>query len=301
MSATASPASPRAAAPRGLLATLVASSRPLSWVNTAFPFGAAYLLTGAGLDATFVIGVLFFLVPYNLAMYGINDVFDYESDLRNPRKGGVEGALVEKAQHRATLIASVLVCVPFLVYLYAVGTLVSAALLTVTMVAVVAYSARGLRFKEVPFLDSATSATHFVGPAAVGAAMGGAAASMTVIAVLAAFFAWSMASQAFGAVQDIIADREGGLASIGTVLGARTTVRVAMGLYGLAALLMLLAPWPYLLLAVMPLLYVVNIWPFRSLVDTEAELAHAGWARFLWLNYVTGFVVTMVLLWGTLL
>ena len=33
------------------VATVVASSRPLSWVNTAFPFGAAYLLFDTGLPA----------------------------------------------------------------------------------------------------------------------------------------------------------------------------------------------------------------------------------------------------------
>ena len=73
-----------------MIRTLFWASRPVSWVNTAYPFAAAAILTG-GLPAWLVVlGVVFFLVPYNLAMYGINDVFDYESDLRNPRKGGVE-------------------------------------------------------------------------------------------------------------------------------------------------------------------------------------------------------------------
>jgi len=77
------------------LGQLLVSSRPLSWINTAFPFGAAYLLTTGRLDLAFWVGTIYFLIPYNLAMYGINDVFDYESDLRNPRKGGVEGALLD--------------------------------------------------------------------------------------------------------------------------------------------------------------------------------------------------------------
>ena len=72
--------------------TLVLASRPVSWINTAFPFAAAYLLTTREIDLVLVVGTIYFLVPYNLAMYGINDVFDYESDLANPRKGGVEGA-----------------------------------------------------------------------------------------------------------------------------------------------------------------------------------------------------------------
>src|SRR5699024_11176739 len=76
---TAVSTAPRAAA------QLQGTSRPLSWVNTAYPFAAAYLLAGGGVDAALVVGTLFFLIPYNLLMYGVNDVFDPESDLRNPR------------------------------------------------------------------------------------------------------------------------------------------------------------------------------------------------------------------------
>ena len=72
---------------------LFTSSRPLSWINTAFPFAAGYYMISGRVDATLIVGSLFFLIPYNLLMYGINDVYDYESDLRNPRKGGVEGAV----------------------------------------------------------------------------------------------------------------------------------------------------------------------------------------------------------------
>ena len=91
---------------------LLVSSRPISWINTAFPFAAAYLMTTRHLDIALVAGAVFFLIPYNLLMYGINDVFDYESDLRNPRKGGVEGALLDPRVHRATIIASVVTTVP---------------------------------------------------------------------------------------------------------------------------------------------------------------------------------------------
>ena len=86
-----------------MIRTLFWASRPVSWVNTAYPFAAAAILTG-GLPAWLVVlGVVFFLVPYNLLMYGINDVFDYESDLRNPRKGGVEGIVLASRWHRLTL------------------------------------------------------------------------------------------------------------------------------------------------------------------------------------------------------
>ena len=102
------------------IAQIVLSSRPISWINTAFPFAAAYLLSTREIDLTLIIGTLYIQVPYNLAMYGINDVFDYASDLANPRKGGIEGALLSPRIHRVTLWAAVVTNVPFLVYLVAV-------------------------------------------------------------------------------------------------------------------------------------------------------------------------------------
>ncbi|MDO8106304.1 prenyltransferase [Isoptericola sp. b441] len=274
------------------------ASRPLSWVNTAYPFGAAYLMAGGGVDVRFVVGVLFFLVPYNLLMYGINDVFDHESDLRNPRKGGVEGALLDVRVHRATLWSAALLPVPFVVWLLAQGSGAAAVVLGVSLFAVVAYSAPGLRFKERPVLDSMTSSTHFVSPALYGLVLVGEPIGRTGWTVLAAFFAWGMASQAFGAVQDVVADREAGIGSVATVLGAARTVRLAVGLWVLAGALLLTTAWPGPLAAALVLPYVGLAWPFRSVPDERADAAHRGWQQFLVANYVVGFAVTMLLIWA---
>src|ERR1700712_248407 len=87
-------------------------SRPVSWVNTAYPFAATYLVLGGGFTPLFFIGTLFFLIPYNLLMYGINDVFDYESDIRNPRKNSIEGAREQKAFHPVIVWSAILLNVP---------------------------------------------------------------------------------------------------------------------------------------------------------------------------------------------
>lgn len=283
----------------GSVNMLLVSSRPVSWVNTAFPFAAAYFLTTGSIDLTFVLGTLYFLIPYNLAMYGINDVFDYESDLRNPRKGGVEGAVLDRRFHRVTLWAAVLTNVPFLVALLLLGNPLSALVLAVSVFAVIAYSAPGLRFKERPFLDSITSSTHFVSPAVFGLVLAGATFDIGLWAVLGSFFLWGVASQAFGAVQDIQADREGGIASIATVLGARAVVRFAVLAYLLSGLLMLLAPWPAMLGGLLAMPYILSIMPFANLRDEDCETANRGWRRFIRLNFVTGFLVTMLLIWVT--
>ena len=283
-----------------MLKALFVSSRPLSWVNTAFPFAAAYFLTTRQIDAVLIVGTIFFLVPYNLAMYGINDVFDYESDLRNPRKGGVEGALLDTRMHRPTIIAAIVTTVPFLVFLVIVGNPLSWFVLAVSMFAVVAYSAKGLRFKERPVLDSVTSSTHFVSPAVYGLVLAGATFTSQLWAILAAFFLWGMASHAFGAVQDVIADREADISSIATVIGARTTARFAVIAYLLAGVLLLLSSWPGPLGAILVLPYAAVCAPFWNVTDATSESANRGWRRFLLVNFITGFFVTMLMIWWAL-
>jgi 4-hydroxybenzoate polyprenyltransferase len=284
-----------------MLRALLLSSRPLSWVNTAFPFAAAYLLTAREIDAVLVIGTLYFLIPYNLAMYGINDVFDYESDLRNPRKGGVEGALLDRRMHRPTIIAAIVTNVPFLVYLVIVGSPLSWVVLVISVFAVIAYSAKGLRFKEKPFLDSITSSTHFVSPAIYGLVLAGAVFTPQLWALLAAFFLWGVASHAFGAVQDVIADREADISSIATVIGAKATVRLAVLSYLLGGVLLLLTDWPGPLAAILVLPYAAVCAPFWNVVDAASETANRGWRRFLLLNFITGFLVTMLMIWWAFL
>lgn len=281
---------------------VIASSRPLSWINTAFPFGAAYLLAGGGLDVAFWLGCLYFLIPYNLLMYGVNDVFDYESDLRNPRKGGVEGIVLDRRMHRVTIWAAVVSNVPFVVALALMGSAVSNLVLAISVFAVAAYSVPVLRFKERPFLDSITSSTHFVSPAVFGLALADARGAsvdvdLTVVAALAGFFAWGAGSHAFGAVQDVMADRAAGIGSIGTALGARATTRFALAAYVVGGLCLLALPWPGTLAALLAVPYIVNIAPHWSITDETCERANAAWRRFLWLNFVTGFLVTQLLIW----
>lgn len=280
---------------------LFVSSRPLSWVNTAFPFAAAYFLTTGRIDTVFFVGTLFFLIPYNLAMYGINDVFDYESDMRNPRKGGVEGAVLDRSLHKTTLWAVVITNVPFLIYLVSIGTLEANITLAVSLFAVVAYSIKGLRFKEIPVLDSLTSATHFVSPAVYGVILAGATFTPGLWLILNAFFLWGMASHAFGAIQDIQADREAKLSSIATVFGAAETARFALVCYALAGLLILSGAffttetWIYWIAAVTAVPYIAMVWPFINLQDDKCEQANRGWKWFLAINFFAGLVVTLLL------
>lgn len=270
--------------------SLLWSSRPISWVNTAIPFAAAYFFSGGEVGIELAILTLFFLIPYNLLMYGINDVFDYESDMRNPRKGGIEGALLAPELHKLTLLWAFGLSLPFVAYALWVSSDNPSALaaFALTLFAVVAYSMKGLRFKEIPFLDSITSAAHFVGPMLFGLLLAGESLGPSLLLTTGAFFLWGAASHAFGAVQDIRADREANIASVATSLGARNTVRIAVSLYLIAGLMLLALPDRFWQASFAAIPYLLVVGSQLGITDETCEQANRGWKRFLLLNFLAG-------------
>lgn len=269
-------------------------SRPISWPNTAYPFAIGYLLTGGNIDLTFIIGTIYFLGPYNLLMYGINDVFDYESDIKNPRKGGIEGMREERSFHPAVIKAAIISNVPFLLYLLLAGSWTARLTLVIVTFGVIAYSLKGLRFKEKPLLDSITSSLHFVGPLLFALSLNHFPSYAWGYVI--AFFMWGMASHAFGAVQDIVPDKKAKIASIATFFGAKPTIWLAFLLYLSAAIVLSLQGTQYIFIALAGLLYCFNITPYLNVNEKTSSTTNKAWKRFLWLNYISGAIITITIL-----
>jgi len=108
------------------------SSRPVSWVNTAIPFALAYYVVAEELTPALLVGCIFFLIPYNFLMYGINDVFDYESDLRIPKRG-CGGCPIAPASAPHYLWGSALLAAPFVVTLAVLGSWSANLVLAITV------------------------------------------------------------------------------------------------------------------------------------------------------------------------
>lgn len=273
-------------------------SRPFSWINTAAPFVAGYLLATGQTNLGFWLGTLYFLLPYNLAMYGINDIYDYESDIKNPRKDSIEGGIVDPSQRKGLWYAIAVLNLPFLIYFLVTGSTNSRIVLAAVAFLCVSYSIKGLRFKEKPFLDSLNSACHFVGPMLFGLVYGG--SSKLYLPTLIAFLCWGMASQALGAIQDIAPDRSANIHSIATYLGARRTNTFVLANYLLCAGIVLVAYWPLGLPASLLLLaYPLNVAFFRKYrSDAQSKQYRRSWQNFLWLNWLVGFWLTQLVLFG---
>ncbi|MFN8537246.1 MAG: hypothetical protein U0232_07185 [Thermomicrobiales bacterium] len=118
-----------------------------------------------------LLALAYFTLPYNLALYGINDIRDYPSDKLNPRKNSVEGGLLPPETHRPVLAWIAALNAPILPVLLAHGDRRANGVLAFLQATTIAYSAPPLRLKEVPGLDSFISATHYVTPFVYGLAL----------------------------------------------------------------------------------------------------------------------------------
>lgn len=199
-----------------------------------------------------------------------------------------------RAFHPTVIKAVLFTNIPFLLYLLVVSSWPARIVLLFVVGAALAYSIKGLRFKEIPLLDSLTSSFHFVGPLLYGIVLIGFIPQAWPW--LIAFFLWGMASHAFGAVQDIIPDRKGGIHSIATAFGAPLTVRFSFVLYLIAASIVYVQGSVYLPVALMGIAYAINIAPYLLTTDKTSNRTNAAWKRFLWFNYASGAVVTLVII-----
>jgi 4-hydroxybenzoate polyprenyltransferase len=281
--------------PSAKILKLLYSSRPISWINTAYPFAAAYLATGGAVDALFLWSCFFFLIPYNVLIYVVNDVYDYASDSKNPRKNSIEGGLLAPELHRFMLLATACITSVSALPIILLTEPIELFTFTALVVGAVVYSAPPFRTKERAFLDSLTSSFHFVGPMLFAFILTGWRPEYT--GYIFAFTLWGCASHMFGAVQDIKSDRQAGIRSIATALGATKTVRLSIVLYGLAALMVSTYGFPQTIVGAGLLLYILVTYPYRNIPDSKSSQTNHGWRQFLLINQIIGALITILIVW----
>jgi 4-hydroxybenzoate polyprenyltransferase len=222
---------------------LLKISRPRFWLYVFGPYlvGAA---AGAATRDDFlrlevVLFGLYFLLPANLLIYGVNDIFDWETDRLNPKKDGYE-ALVRPEIHRKLLIWIAVMNLPFLI---AVAVLVPQAMFSFAgfLFFSVFYSATPIRAKNVPFIDSLFNILY-VFPAAVAFQI--LTHAFVPLYIFLAAGLWTMAMHAYSAIPDIEADTKAGLSTIAMEMGPTWTHVFCLVCYFLSMLLCFEAGFP---------------------------------------------------------
>lgn len=199
---------------------LVTLSRPRFWLYLAGPVlvGVAYAADSITALFTPVTTALFlyFLVPANVFLYGINDIFDREIDAANPKKNDRE--VRYRGQRFVPLAVTVSAA---LAILFVPSISMSAwAWIAVFLVLGAAYSAPPVRFKTIPVLDSVSNGLYITPGAAAYVAIAG--SHPPVLAILGGWL-WAMGMHTFSAIPDIEPDRTTGIRTTATVLGERRT------------------------------------------------------------------------------
>ena len=225
---------------------LLSISRPRFWIYEIGPYIIGVLAAAQSdhvvwlMPAT-IIFFLFFAYPANIYIYGINDVYDYDTDKLNPKKVSYE-SLVMPDEQKGLLKHIALVCIPFIIY---AGLTLSLS----TFISFLAffffagfYSAKPIRAKARPFFDSFFSAGHYIATAVFSYLLISDLLIKTISPSTLAIYSiagicWAMAMHAYSAVPDIKADADAGLKTIATVLGKKATVILCAVLYAAAGIL----------------------------------------------------------------
>ncbi len=215
---------------------LLKISRPRFWIYVFGPFLVGSVAAAEHpndlLTSNFWLFLPFFLFSANLLIYGINDIFDYETDVLNAKKQAYE-TLVVPDRRRELWIAISLANLPFLVATAFQGVLPILAMLAFLFFSIF-YSAPPIRAKTKPLLDSAFNILY-VFPAIFGYFLLGGVNLAWQICLAAAF--WTMAMHAYSAVPDIESDLSAGLNTIATWLGGKKTLVFCLILYVLSGVL----------------------------------------------------------------
>lgn len=197
------------------------------WINTVGTAVVGMWLAGSLWSWQALPILLWLTLPFNLLIYGVNDVFDRDTDADNPRKGTLEGARISGREVRLIQVGVLLTNLPFLLYFF-FGVGASAFLWMLLYAAVfVGYSAPPARFKARPFLDSLSNAAYAFPLVFVPLALG----SEVVWPAALGLMAWSAAKHTFDAVQDIDEDRSSGIRTTAVRLGARGVAYWSGGLW----------------------------------------------------------------------
>ena len=227
-----------------MILRLLYISRPVLWINTLGPATVGMWLTGDLFVWEALPVLLWLTLPFNLLIYGVNDVFDQETDAKNPRKGSVEGARIGRAEVRPVVLGVVFTNAPFLIYALLFVPLSALAWMLLYALLFVGYSVPPARFKARPYLDSLSNAAYAFPLVFVPLALDAGPVWPAALGLMA----WSAAKHTFDAVQDVNEDRRVGIMTTAVRLGPHGVVLWSGAFWALATACFALVNLPVALL-----------------------------------------------------
>lgn len=255
-------------------------SRPRFWLY----LGGTYLI-GYSISITtlyqfinpfFVLQLFFFLLPANVFLYGVNDYYDEDTDIFNPKKDDKEYRVTSK--DRRTLLALILVSFIFGLFLMLLQPdIIGMALFGVFLLLSFLYSAKPIRFKARPFLDFMSNFLYVM-PAII--AFYQLHLFIPPILPLFAAFMWTSAMHLFSAVPDIEADKQANVTTTAVFIGAVPSLILCFAFwFTFAFILVFIVAWnpPWNLL-----MFVYPAIPLYVIIRRSANIDKIYWLYPYW-------------------
>ena len=266
---------------------LLILSRPRFWFYLAGPVVVGVAAAAETVSELFLpVGFAlfgYFLLPANVLLYGVNDIFDAEIDTENPKKEDREA----RWQGGPAVVASVVISGLLAAPLFGLTPPAAWPWLAGFLLLAVEYSAPPARFKTTPILDSLSNGLYILPGVAAYAAVAG---SQPPALAVAGAWLWTMGMHTFSAIPDIEPDRRAGVRTTATWLGEQRTYGYVAACWLAAAVAFgLVDPRLGALMAVYP---VFVAWVAGSSIAVD----RAYW-WFPALNTAVGTLFTLGLLW----
>lgn len=231
------------------IAQILRISRPRFWLYLVGPYLIGYISGISNIEELlylqFWVFLLYFLIPSNIFLYGINDLHDEDTDRFNVKKGDYEYKVTHSQQAYLQHVVLFSAVTTILVGLLANNIFISVSLFLFLFLSY-AYSAPPFRFKAKPFIDSLSNSLYVV-PGIIGYLL--ASNSTPGLLFIVCMSLWTSAMHLFSAIPDISADQRANLKTTAVILGKEKSLLLCSMLwFFFACMLVILVPLPWLYL-----------------------------------------------------
>lgn len=271
---------------------LIKISRPRFWLYAGGTFAVGIIAGASNLHDLYswqyLLFLVYFMVPANIFIYGINDLYDDDTDFYNSKKDVIEHRL-QVSERQTTKLAVLISILLGIVVIWFSPNWESSALVAVFLFLAWAYSSKPFRFKSKPFID-AISNVHYAVIGFAGYAMlsGGFPPAWAIVAA----WSWTASMHIFSAVPDIESDSKANLTTTAVLLQQNKSLILCSLLWLVTSVSMYWGNFYWPITSILMLLFVVT--PLFLINKNHATLTRVYW-YFPIINGVYGFALFWLL------
>jgi 4-hydroxybenzoate polyprenyltransferase len=228
--------------------------------------------------------LIFFTLPANLFIYGMNDIADTDTDTFNDKKGSYE-VRIKNNDKKVVIISSIVLMLPF-IPLFIRSSVYEKIYLIIFIIFGLIYSLPPIRLKAVPFVDSLSNGVLYTMAGLMGYfASGG--REISWLPYIAGFI-WASVMHAYSAIPDIESDKKAGIKTIATVLGQKNSIILCGLCYFLIAVILFYSGLVYHSLLIIPYLTLIILSFYKFKKDNTVFGIYKAYP---YVTYVVGALV----------